>query len=125
MWRGEVQPSPVGNGFYAMVETTVSDMTEEDARRAMRGALDRLNAPATAPAATAAGPGDGPQTGKVKWYNPDKGFGFIVPDDGGRDVFIHASVVRGAGLQDLAPDQAVTFTAAPGPKGPAANTVAA
>ena len=43
---------------------------------------------------------------------------FIVPDDGGRDVFVHASVVRDAGLVELVPDQAVTFAVTQGPKGP-------
>lgn len=115
-WRGEVLPSPTGSGFYAMVETTNSEMTEADARRAMTAAIEKLNAPAESP-------GNGTRTGTVKFYNSAKGFGFIVPDDGGKDVFVHASVVQAAGLRELAEGQAVTFSAAMGPKGPAANFV--
>ena len=48
-------------------------------------------------------------TGTVKWFNPDKGFGFIQPEDGGRDVFVHVTAVQAAGLQDLAENQKVTF----------------
>ncbi|MEM9749964.1 MAG: cold-shock protein, partial [Pseudomonadota bacterium] len=48
-------------------------------------------------------------TGTVKWFNPTKGFGFIKPDDGGSDVFIHISAVERAGLQSLADGQKVTY----------------
>ena len=122
MWRGEVLPNPTGSGFYATVETTNSDMTEDEARQVMGRALNKLNAP-DAPAPVPANLGEGTGTGKVKWYNPDKGFGFIVPDDGGRDVFVHASVVRDAGLVELVPDQAVTFAVTQGPKGPQAASI--
>lgn len=49
------------------------------------------------------------QTGKVKWYNPTKGFGFIVPDNGGKDVFVHISAVEKAGLKTLAEGQSVSY----------------
>ncbi len=49
------------------------------------------------------------QTGTVKWFNPTKGFGFIVPDDGGSDVFVHISAVQKAGLQGLAEGQKLAF----------------
>jgi CspA family cold shock protein len=48
-------------------------------------------------------------TGKVKWYNGQKGFGFIAPDDGGTDVFVHVSAVERAGLSGLAEGQALTY----------------
>ncbi len=48
-------------------------------------------------------------TGTVKWFNPDKGFGFIQPQDGGMDVFVHISAVQTAGLQTLNEDQKVTY----------------
>ena len=48
-------------------------------------------------------------TGTVKWYNPTKGFGFIAPEDGGKDVFVHASALERAGLSGLQDDQKVTF----------------
>jgi CspA family cold shock protein len=48
-------------------------------------------------------------TGTVKWYNPTKGFGFIAPDEGGNDVFVHVSAVEAAGLTGLADDQKISF----------------
>ncbi|WP_375263102.1 cold-shock protein [Palleronia sp.] len=47
--------------------------------------------------------------GTVKWFNPTKGFGFIAPSTGGKDVFVHISAVERAGLTGLADDQAVTY----------------
>jgi CspA family cold shock protein len=48
-------------------------------------------------------------TGTVKWFNPTKGFGFIVPSDGSKDVFVHISAVQRAGLQTLNEGQKVTY----------------
>ncbi len=48
-------------------------------------------------------------TGTVKWYNPQKGFGFIAPDDGGKDVFVHATALEAAGLRGLDDGQQVSF----------------
>ncbi len=48
-------------------------------------------------------------TGTVKWFNADKGFGFIAPDEGGKDVFVHITAVREAGLETLNDDQKVEF----------------
>jgi len=48
-------------------------------------------------------------TGTVKWFNPEKGFGFIVPDDGGKDVFVHISAVEQAGLSTLNEGQKVEY----------------
>ncbi|MBM3516454.1 MAG: cold-shock protein [Alphaproteobacteria bacterium] len=48
-------------------------------------------------------------TGTVKWFNPDKGFGFIQPSDGGKDVFVHASALELAGMRSLQEGQRVTF----------------
>ncbi len=48
-------------------------------------------------------------TGTVKWFNPDKGFGFIQPQDGGKDVFVHITAVQAAGLQSLNENQRVTY----------------
>jgi CspA family cold shock protein len=48
-------------------------------------------------------------SGTVKWFNPEKGYGFIAPDDGGKDAFVHISAVEKAGLNDLREGQKVTF----------------
>jgi cold shock protein len=48
-------------------------------------------------------------TGTVKWFNAQKGFGFIQPEDGGKDVFVHITAVQAAGLQDLPENQRVTY----------------
>jgi len=62
-------------------------------------------------------------TGTVKWYNPDKGFGFITPQSGGKDVFIHASVLERAGLGPLQEGQVVRMGVVQGVKGPEAGTI--
>lgn len=49
------------------------------------------------------------KTGKVKWFNPTKGYGFIAPDNGDKDVFVHISAVQAAGLRGLEENQAVSF----------------
>lgn len=48
-------------------------------------------------------------TGTVKWFNTTKGFGFIAPDDGGKDVFVHVSAVQAAGMTGLADNQKIEF----------------
>ena len=48
-------------------------------------------------------------TGTVKWFNADKGFGFIAPDEGGKDVFVHITALREAGLESLQDDQKVSY----------------
>ncbi len=59
--------------------------------------------------------------GTVKWFNGSKGFGFIAPDDGGKDVFVHHSAIQGGG--DLAEGQKVSFAIEQGEKGPSAANV--
>ena len=56
--------------------------------------------------------------GKVKWFNPTKGFGFIERDDKEKDVFVHISAVKNAGMTSLNEGQALTFEVEEGPKGP-------
>jgi|TARA_R110002153_G_scaffold234166_1_gene387604 CspA family cold shock protein len=56
--------------------------------------------------------------GKVKWFNPTKGFGFIEREDKEKDVFVHVSAVKDAGMNGLVEGQALTFDIEEGPKGP-------
>jgi CspA family cold shock protein len=62
-------------------------------------------------------------TGTVKWFSDDKGFGFITPDDGGRDLFVHFSGIAGDGYRSLAEGAKVSYEAEEGPKGPKAVEV--
>ncbi|HET8927333.1 MAG TPA: cold-shock protein [Microbacterium sp.] len=56
-------------------------------------------------------------TGTVKWFNAEKGFGFIAPDDGGADVFAHYTAIESSGYRSLEENQRVEFETAEGPKG--------
>ena len=62
-------------------------------------------------------------TGKVKWFNESKGFGFITRDDGQKDCFVHYSAIQGNGFKTLKEGDAVEFEVVQGQKGPAANNV--
>ena len=62
-------------------------------------------------------------SGKVKWFNDQKGFGFITPDEGGKDLFVHHSQIAGSGFKTLAEGAKVSYVAEQGPKGPSATQV--
>jgi CspA family cold shock protein len=62
-------------------------------------------------------------TGTVKWFSDEKGFGFITPDDGGKDLFVHHTGISGSGFRSLAEGAKVSFEAETGPKGPNAVNV--
>jgi cold shock protein len=61
--------------------------------------------------------------GTVKWFNAEKGFGFIAQDGGGEDVFVHFSAIQSSGYKSLDENQKVEFDLASGPKGPQAENV--
>ncbi len=62
-------------------------------------------------------------TGTVKWFSDDKGFGFITPDDAGKDLFVHHSAIQTDGYRSLTEGAKVSYEAEQGPKGPAAANV--
>jgi CspA family cold shock protein len=62
-------------------------------------------------------------TGIVKWFNAEKGFGFIAPDDGSADVFAHYSAIASSGYRSLDENQRVQFDVVQGPKGPQAENI--
>jgi CspA family cold shock protein len=62
-------------------------------------------------------------TGTVKWFNATKGYGFITPDEGGKDLFVHHSEIQGTGYRELTEGQRVEFEATAGQKGPQASSV--
>ena len=61
--------------------------------------------------------------GTVKWFNNDKGFGFITPEDGSKDLFVHHSAIQGSGYRSLEDGARVTYESEDGPKGPKAVNV--
>ena len=58
-----------------------------------------------------------PKVGTIKWFSDSKGFGFVIPEEGGEDIFVHYSAIRGRGYKSLAEGQKVEFELEKGPKG--------
>ena len=113
----------VGPGQKGQQVTEVLEIKEGDApppQPRFGGAAAGGSAPRFAPPP----PGSGEEMrGIVKWYNPQKGFGFVTPESGGKDVFIHATALERSGIAPLAEGQTVTMTVVQGRKGPEAATV--
>lgn len=86
--------------------------------------------PGEAPGSSVPGAGGRPpkeaatmSEGTVKWFNPEKGFGFITPDEGGPEIFVHTSALQATGLRHLGEKARVMFDIAQGPRGPQAINV--
>jgi len=119
----------IGQGQKGPQVTEVTEVDESTAgatgARAPRPASGGYGSPGGAPRRSFEQPSaSGPeQHGTVKWYNTSKGFGFIAPEDGGKDVFVHASALRRAGLTELAEGQRVAIQITQGQKGPEAASI--
>jgi CspA family cold shock protein len=109
--EGEAPPPRAGGGFGAGAGAGGGD----------RGGFDRPRGPRP-PRAQASGPAV-EMTGVVKWYNATKGFGFISPQAGGKDVFVHATALEAAGLSPLQEGQAVKMSVVQGSKGPEVSSI--
>lgn len=123
----EVAPGKKGRQVTRILEVDDSTATAELAPAADSGFRSGPRTPRSFGNAgfggAAPGPAGDPGEGLVKWFNATKGFGFITPDTGGKDVFLHASVVRRAGLVEVQPGQRVRYTAVEREKGPEARTL--
>jgi CspA family cold shock protein len=117
--KAQVGQGQKGRQVTAVVEIT--GMTEAPARPP-RPRMDRDRGPAMSRSRT--DPSTATEVnGTVKWFNPEKGFGFVVAEDGGKDVFVHISVLERAGLRELADGQRVQMTVEQGQKGREATTI--
>jgi CspA family cold shock protein len=88
------------------------------------GVIDGLFQETTSRAGLAGQEDVGMAEGVVKWFSADKGYGFITPDDGGKDLFVHFNAIVGDGYRSLNEGQRVSYEAGEGPKGPQATNVA-
>ena len=106
----ECAQSAVADAAEADLEAASLPTTTRPRRFRRRGAPGRSGGPSNRRKDTMA-------TGTVKWFNSEKGFGFIAPDDGSADVFAHFSAITGNGYKELAENQKVEFDSERGPKG--------
>jgi len=122
----EVMPGKKGRQASLLID--VDESTAQAGGRAQRPARGGFDSAPRSSARSSNYSSDegasGPEImGVVKWFNGTKGFGFITPDSGGKDVFLHASVLRRAGLNEVEPGQRVRFTAVERDKGPEARSL--
>ncbi|HUZ66889.1 MAG TPA: cold shock domain-containing protein [Beijerinckiaceae bacterium] len=112
----------VGQGAKGAQVTRVLEVDTSSAQEARPGprSFDNARAPRRAPDASQAIE----VSGKVKWFDDTKGFGFVASDDGGKDVFVHISVLRPSGIAHLAEGQAVSMRVVDTPKGREAVSIA-
>ncbi|MGQ3673428.1 cold-shock protein [Xanthobacter sp. TB0136] len=108
-----------GRQVTEVLEVDTSTAEEAPPRRSFGSAPPRTGG---AGPRVATGPTE-ERVGTVKWYNPDKGFGFIAVEGGGKDVFVHVTVISRSGLGDLAEGQRVLVEVGQGPKGPEARSI--
>lgn len=119
----------IGQGQKGRQVSEVLSVDESTATpSAPRSAGPRMGGPGAGPGA--GGPRRGPPTGPavemqgtVKWYNSTKGFGFVAPNEGGKDVFVHASALQRAGVMQLAEGQTIWMDVVQGAKGPEAASI--
>jgi cold shock protein len=119
---GAILQVRVGQGQKGRQVDQVISVTEGEAPpRSSFGGYDRPRSPRP-PRQQASGPAV-EMTGTVKWYNATKGFGFISPENGGKDVFVHATALEQAGLPPLQEGQAVRMNVVQGAKGPEVSSI--
>ena len=112
--RSEVRPGPgpKGSQVTGILSVDTSTAVREQPRRARPERPAAYEPSADRPTVE--------DSGTVKWYNPMKGFGFIEPDQGGKDIFVHVSALQRSGITSLAEDQRVAVDVAAGNRGPEA-----
>ena len=115
--RANVGPGPKGPQVTRIIEVDETGATAEPARRE-RSAAPRGKQSAVDPSTATE------IRGAVKWFNADKGFGFVGADDGDKDVFVHISILERAGINGLAEGQTVTMRVVQTPKGREAISIA-
>jgi CspA family cold shock protein len=119
---GAILQVRVGQGQKGRQVDQVISVTEGEAPPRSAGGFDRPRSGPRPPRQQASGPAV-EMTGTVKWYNATKGFGFISPDSGGKDVFVHATALEQAGLSPLQEGQAVRMNVVQGAKGPEVSSI--
>ncbi|HEV7265158.1 MAG TPA: cold-shock protein [Falsiroseomonas sp.] len=116
----KVRTGPGQKGLQVTEVLEITGGTAPPARPAPRAAAPRDSYQASPSA------GDGEEMqGVVKWFNSEKGFGFVAPSDGGKDVFVHATALERSGIRTLAEGQTVTMRVVQGRKGPEVATISA